>query len=97
MVFCGYHATHGFRQALGTEVRPSSGALSAGMTDVWSAGAIGAISEAEVHQVLRSRLRLSADQADSIMDDMWRQYLGTANTELIEYPANCVRNSAPGS
>jgi putative hydrolase of the HAD superfamily len=55
------------------------------MTDVWSAGAIGAISEAEVHQELRDRLRLSPDQADAIMDDMWRQYLGTANTELIEY------------
>jgi epoxide hydrolase-like predicted phosphatase len=62
-----------------------AGALSAGMTDVWSAGAIGAISEAEVHQELRDRLRLSPDQADAIMDDMWRQYLGTANTELIEY------------
>jgi hypothetical protein len=26
--------------------------------------------------------------------DLWREYLGTANTELIEYVGNCARGTA---
>jgi HAD superfamily hydrolase (TIGR01509 family) len=61
------------------------GAIDAAMADVWAAGALGAVTEAQVHAAMRDRLGLSAGQVEAIMADMWRQYLGTPNTELIEY------------
>jgi putative hydrolase of the HAD superfamily len=38
-----------------------------------------------VLQALQSRLGLTDEQADEVFADMWRQYLGVANTELIDY------------
>ena len=32
-----------------------------------------------------------------LVGDLWREYLGTANTELIEYVGNCARGTALGS
>jgi epoxide hydrolase-like predicted phosphatase len=55
------------------------------MTDVWADGAIGRVTEAEVGEALRRRVGLTAAQADVVMAEMWRQYLGVANTTLIEY------------
>jgi putative hydrolase of the HAD superfamily len=63
----------------------AAGAVGADLADVWEAGAVGGISEAEVWQALRSRLGLTRAQADEVFADMWRQYLGVANTELIDY------------
>jgi putative hydrolase of the HAD superfamily len=39
----------------------------------------------EVHQALRDRVGLDSEQVATFMADMWREYLGTANAELIEY------------
>jgi epoxide hydrolase-like predicted phosphatase len=55
------------------------------MQDVWEAGAIGTISELDVHQAIRDRLGLDTRQLEEFMGMIWREYLGTANTELIEY------------
>jgi epoxide hydrolase-like predicted phosphatase len=55
------------------------------MADVWEGGGVGTVSEREVHQALTERLGLDARQLDEFMDGIWREYLGTANTELIEY------------
>jgi epoxide hydrolase-like predicted phosphatase len=55
------------------------------MQDVWEAGAIGTISELDVHQAVRDRLGLDTRQLEEFMGMIWREYLGTANTELIEY------------
>jgi HAD superfamily hydrolase (TIGR01509 family) len=52
------------------------------MRDVWRDGSIGTITLDDVHEALRDRLGLD-DQ--KYMADLWREYLGTANTELIEY------------
>jgi epoxide hydrolase-like predicted phosphatase len=38
-----------------------------------------------VHQAARDRLGLDERQLGEFMADLWRDYLGTANTELIEY------------
>jgi putative hydrolase of the HAD superfamily len=51
------------------------------MSDVWQGGSIGTITLDDVHEALRDRLGLD----DKLMADLWREYLGTANTELIEY------------
>ncbi len=55
------------------------------MSDVWRGGSIGTISEHDVHQAVTERLRLDERQLAEFMAGIWREYLGPANTELIEY------------
>src|SRR5579859_6483525 len=55
------------------------------MRDAWIGGGIGTITLDDVHQALRERVGLDDHQLAAFMTDMWREYLGTANTELIEY------------
>lgn len=61
------------------------GALGERLEDIWSGGELGTITEADVYQALRDRLGLDGQLATAFMADMWREYLGTPNTELIEY------------
>jgi HAD superfamily hydrolase (TIGR01509 family) len=61
------------------------GELNRRMADAWAAGSIGAIGEADVHRAAAERLGLDQPGLDEFMADLWRDYLGTANTELIEY------------
>lgn len=61
------------------------GELNDRMRDTWRDGSIGTISEAEVHRAVLERLGLGEHQLAEFMADIWREYLGTANTELIEY------------
>jgi len=62
-----------------------AGGLQERMREAWAGGSIGAISEHDVHQAARERLRLDEEQLAAFMADLWREYLGTPNTELIEY------------
>ena len=62
-----------------------AGALSGRLHDVWSDGSLGTITEADVHQALKDRLGLDEQQLNAFMAGLWREYLGTANAELIEY------------
>ena len=55
------------------------------MADVWTGGALGTITLDDVHLAIRDRLGLDGQQLTAFMADVWRQYLGSANTELIEY------------
>ncbi|WP_203716836.1 HAD family hydrolase [Asanoa siamensis] len=61
------------------------GAIGATMADVWAAGEIGTVTEAQVHAAMRDRLGLTVDQVEAVMADMWKQYLGKPNTDLIAY------------
>jgi epoxide hydrolase-like predicted phosphatase len=61
------------------------GELDQRMSDVWRGGSIGTISEHEVHQAVTERLGLDGRQLAEFMADLWREYLGTANAELIQY------------
>ena len=62
-----------------------AGEMGQRMDDVWTGGALGAITLDDVHLALRDRLGLDEQQLTAFMADVWRQYLGTANTELIGY------------
>jgi putative hydrolase of the HAD superfamily len=62
-----------------------AGELGERMHDVWAAGSIGTITEDDVHQAIADRLGLDKQQCAAFMSDIWREYLGTANEELIEY------------
>ena len=61
------------------------GEINKRMDDIWLGGGIGTISEHDVHQALAERLGLDEPQLEEFMSWIWREYLGTANTELIEY------------
>ena len=55
------------------------------LRDVWARGSVGAISGPEVHRAIRDRLGLDEQQLTAFLADVWREYLGTPNTPLIEY------------
>ena len=46
---------------------------------------MGTITLEKVHQKIAERLALSAETVNAFMDEIWTEYLGTPNTELIEY------------
>jgi epoxide hydrolase-like predicted phosphatase len=62
-----------------------AGGLDERMRDAWVGGSIGTITEHDVHQAVSERLGLDEPQLEAFMAELWREYLGTANTELIEY------------
>ena len=62
-----------------------AGEIDVRMRDAWIGGSIGTVTLDEVHQALRDRVGLDEEQLAAFMADMWREYLGTANTELIQY------------
>ena len=68
-----------------TRLRLPAGELNKRMHDAWAGGSVGTITEDDVHQAITDRLSLDRQQLAAFMADIWRQYLGTANTELIEY------------
>ncbi|MEU6775175.1 HAD-IA family hydrolase [Streptomyces sp. NPDC046759] len=55
------------------------------MRDVWQAGSVGSISERQVHEQVAARLGLDAAQVEAFMADLWVEYLGTPNEELIAH------------
>lgn len=61
------------------------GTVNERMRDVWQAGSVGSIGEQEVHAQAAARLGLSGPQVEAFMDDLWTEYLGTPNEELIDY------------
>jgi epoxide hydrolase-like predicted phosphatase len=63
----------------------SPGEMDERMGDVWEAGGIGKVTEADVNQALKERLGLDERQVEEFNGWLWREYLGTANTELIGY------------
>jgi len=63
----------------------SPGAVDRRLDDVWQAGSVGAISETEVRAEVAARLGLDTVQVESFMADLWTEYLGAPNTELIDH------------
>jgi putative hydrolase of the HAD superfamily len=61
------------------------GEINRRMHDIWHGGGIGTVSELEVHQAAAERLGLDEPQLEEFMDWIWREYVGSANTELIGY------------
>jgi putative hydrolase of the HAD superfamily len=52
---------------------------------LWRAGDIGTISLAEVERGLGEALGLDESRVTAFMADLWTEYLGTPNVELVEY------------
>jgi epoxide hydrolase-like predicted phosphatase len=59
--------------------------IGARLRDVWEGGSVGTITLDDVYEALKDRLGLDDEKLAQFMADVWREYVGTANTELIEY------------
>jgi epoxide hydrolase-like predicted phosphatase len=68
-----------------TRLGLSEGEVARRMGEIWAAGEIGAVTESDVRRATIDRLGLTEEQAEAMSADFWVQYLGVANTELIEY------------
>jgi len=64
------------------------GEINRRMDDVWVGGSLGKLSETEVHRQVGERLNLDTASVTAMMDEMWAEYLGTGNTDLITYVAS---------
>jgi len=62
-----------------------AGELDERLLDIWRGGSIGTISEEQVHRSISEIMGMSQAQVDAFMQDIWQEYLGTLNTELVEY------------
>ncbi|MDH6138367.1 HAD superfamily hydrolase (TIGR01509 family) [Kitasatospora sp. GP30] len=63
------------------------GAIEERMADVWAAGMVGGIDEPGVSAQLTARLGLDGEQLTALLDDLWADYLGSPNQEMIDYLA----------
>ncbi|MFG2431586.1 HAD family hydrolase [Streptomyces sp. NPDC048590] len=66
-------------------LRLSPGTVNERMGDVWRAGSLGKIDERDVRWEAMSRLGIEGDQLEAFMADLWAEYLGTPNQELIDF------------
>jgi epoxide hydrolase-like predicted phosphatase len=58
------------------------------MDDVWQDAAVGRVTEQEMEAAFRQRLGMNDEQVARFWADIWVDYLGTPNEELIEYFGN---------
>jgi putative hydrolase of the HAD superfamily len=75
----------GWPQRWEAELGLAPGSLGALVDDLRSAGRLGQITEAQWEAAVRDRLGLSDEQLARFTADMWEEYLGTPNTELIDW------------
>jgi putative hydrolase of the HAD superfamily len=61
------------------------GSIDRRMRDVWQAGAVGGITETGVREQVGAVLGLDLSGVEAFMADLWAEYLGSANAELIAY------------
>ena len=61
------------------------GELNQRLSQVWNGGSIGTISIEQVHQSIGEIMGMSEALVNEFMGDLWREYLGTLNVELVGY------------
>ncbi|GAA3091510.1 HAD-IA family hydrolase [Streptomyces roseofulvus] len=75
----------GWVQRWEERLRLAPGTVHARMHDIWRAGSVGSVGERDVREQVASRLALDALQVEAFMADLWAEYLGTPNEELIDH------------
>jgi putative hydrolase of the HAD superfamily len=75
----GYHGR--WEKSLGLE----PGALDQRMYEVWRGGTLGTLTLEQVHEAFVRELGMSPQDVELFMTDFWADYLGTPNTQLIDY------------
>jgi len=71
-----------------TELGMEPGSLWRDMGDVIHGGSIGTLTIEEQSAIFRERLGMNDEQVLRFWEDIWEQYLGSPNEELIEYFSN---------
>lgn len=61
------------------------GGIDRRLFDVWRDGAVGRITEQQAEERTGAALGLAGDELRRLLDDLWAEYLGTPNTDLIAY------------
>ncbi len=61
------------------------GELDQRLHDVWAGGSVGTITIEQVHAQIGASMGWDEAQVDEFMDDVWKEYLGTLNVELVDY------------
>lgn len=64
------------------------GELNERLIEIWRAGSLGGMSEAEVETNVGAILGLDQAQVAAFMADLWNEYLGSLNVELAAYFAS---------
>jgi FMN phosphatase YigB (HAD superfamily) len=72
--------TDAWEQRLGI----ARGRITERTADLWLAGNVGLIDESRLRDGLAERLTISESMVDELLDDMWGQYLGSANTGMVD-------------
>jgi HAD superfamily hydrolase (TIGR01509 family) len=75
----------GWVQRWAAELGLAPGELGRRLEDLSRAGSIGTISEDEYARAVGERLALGPAELDRFLGDLWEDYLGTANRELIDW------------
>ncbi len=71
-----------------TQLGLQPGEIDKRLHDIWKGGSIGTITEEDVHRGIGEIMGMSEEQVNAFMDDIWKEYLGTPNIELIDYFAS---------
>jgi putative hydrolase of the HAD superfamily len=61
------------------------GELHERLMDVWKGGTVGTISEKEVKKRIGEIMGLDPWQVEALLADLWQEYLGEPNVELVAY------------
>jgi putative hydrolase of the HAD superfamily len=75
----------GVMERWATRANLSTHELAEKIAESGTAGTLGTITEAQVRTALATRLGVSEAQMTEMMTELWEQYLGTPNTELIDF------------
>lgn len=75
----------GWAQKWEQQLGLSPGEFGQRLESVWRGGSIGSICEEEVHLHIENLLGMSPATVQALMDDLWIEYLGRPNLELMEY------------
>jgi len=67
------------------QLQLKAGELGERLNAVWGAGSIGTITEADVHRQIGDIMSWDTATVDAFMADVWREYLGKPNVELLQY------------
>ncbi|MGY3062841.1 HAD superfamily hydrolase (TIGR01509 family) [Streptomyces sp. TE3672] len=61
------------------------GSMHRRLGDVWEAGSLGRMTESEVRARVAAILGLDPERTAAVMADLWDEYLGSPNEDLIAY------------
>ncbi|MFJ2744925.1 HAD family hydrolase [Streptomyces sp. NPDC087440] len=68
------------------------GTVNSLLGETWRAGSVGHVDEAQVRARTAAALHLDTTQLDAFMADLWDEYLGSPNVELLSYVRDLTRH-----